>query len=211
MKITIMRDQLIAALCTAAKGDIRFYLNGVYIEASNMETRLVSTTGALVAVQRADAKDENEVDGVLKMIIPRTAVEKIKSHKTLRTVELNDEGGKWGIVDCATRTTFDPVDGVFPDYRRAIPDKATGKAARFNPEFIAMFAKASKALGTSQKGSPVVKITPNGDDAALVSVGRDDEYFGVLMPMRDELTDTTPVWAKADLAALAPEVAEDLV
>jgi len=198
MKITIMRDQLIAALCTAGKQDIRPYLNGVYLEATNTETRITSSDGSTLALQRADAKDDNQVDGVIRMIVPRSVLEKIKNHKVLRTVEINDDGGKWGIVDFDTRTNFEPVDGRFPDFLRIVPRTTNGNAAQFQPALIANFAKAAVVLGASAKGIPNVGISHNGTDAALVSLGRDAEYIGVLMPMRPnavQTTDTAPSWA----------------
>lgn len=212
MKITIMRDQLIAALCTAGKDDIRYYLNGVFVEASNMETRLTSTNGHIVSTQRADAKDENEVDGVVQMIIPRAALEKIKNHKVLRTVELNDEGGAWGIVDFDARTEFVPVDGKYPEYRRVIPATFSGEAAQFNPNYIALFAKAAKALGAMNGDAPRLAISHNGRTGnALVSIGRDDEYIGVIAPCKMEPTACRPEWAIAELASELAESVEDLL
>ena len=201
MKITIMRDQLIAALCTAGKTDVRFYLNGVYLEATNTETRLISTNGAVLSLQRADAKGENEVVGVIRMTIPRSAIEKVKNHKILRTIEINDDGGKWGVVDFATRTNFEPVDGSFPDYRRIIPLAPSGEAGQFDPELIALFAKAATALGATVKSKPIVAIKHNGTGGALVSLGRDTEYIGVIYPFRVQPPATPPAWAMTVLEA----------
>lgn len=203
MKILIMRDQLIAALCTAGKADIRPYLNGVYLEATNLETRLSSTDGHTMALQRADAKGDNQVEGVIRMIVPRSAIEKVKNHKILRTIEINDEGGKWGVVDFGTRTSFEPVEGCFPDVRRVLPAKPNGEPAQFDPALIAQFAKAAVALGavvTKRKVAPVA-ITHNGmtTGASLVSIGIDSEYIGAIMPFRFTVPETPPAWATAQL------------
>lgn len=213
MKITIMRDQLIAALCTAGKSDIRPSLNGVYIEATDMETRLSSTNGSAAALQRADAKGENDVDGgVVRMIVPRHALEGVKNHKVLRTVEINNDGGSWGLVDFSTRTSFVPIDGKFPNIPRVFPRTTSGEVAQFDPELIAAFTKAAKVLGATYKGLAQVAIAHNGrrtpDDkndtglhAALVSLGHRQDYTGVIMPMTGEAPTAPPSWALSPLEA----------
>jgi DNA polymerase III subunit beta len=214
MKVTIQRDQLMAALCTAAKSDIRYYLNGVYLEATNMETRLTSTDGHTISLQRADAKDENEVDGVLRMILPRDLCERVKKNKMLPVVWIDndDDSNEWMLTDIGTRISFKPVEGKFPDYRRIIPSQTSGEAARFNPLLIGQFVKAAVILGAGKKDYPDVRIAHNGTDSALVSIGRSD-YLGVLAPLR-VLDSNAPItsphdWALAELAAPAP--AEELV
>ena len=206
MKITIMRDQLIAALFTAGKEDIRPYLNGVYIEATNTETRLTSSNGTTLAMQRADAKGDNQINGIVKMIVPRHALEGVKNHKISRTVEINDDDGKLGLVDCSTRTNFEPVEGRFPDFRRIIPAQTSGVVSQFDTTLIVLFAKAAKVLGATYKGMPQVAIAHNDSGAdknapngALVTLGDLKDYVGVLMPMRFEAPSTPPDWATSQL------------
>lgn len=215
MKITIMRDQLVAALCTAGKADIRKNLNGVYLEATNLETRLSSTDGHVAALQRADAKGDNEVDSVVRMIIPRDAVERVKVSKTLPTVEINDEGGQWGLVDFLTRTPFTPLEGTFPDCHRVLPRSTSGEAAQFDPDLIAKFAKAAKVLGATYRSTALVAIGHNGrprpgeilQTAALVTLGVLQDYVGVITPKNGDAPTTPPLWALSQLEAVsAPEV-----
>lgn len=205
MKITIMRDQLIAALCTAAKAHKHACLNAVYVEATNMETRLSSTDGTVLSCQRADAKGDNEVEGVVRLLVPRAVLEGVKNHKVLRTVEINNDGGQWALVDYTMRIGFEPIDGSFPDVRRVIPANPSGEAAQFSPALIAQFAKAALALGATCEKVPFVMIRHNGAGSALVSIGRDAEYTGVLMPLRvrPDLTPPTapPSWAQSQLEA----------
>lgn len=212
MKVTIQRDQLMAALCTAAKSDIRYYLNGVYLEASSLETRLTSTDGQVISLQRADAEGDNEVEGVLRMILPRDFCERVKKNKHLPVVWIDNDKGEWALTDCSTRISFTPIDGKFPDCRRVIPRQTSGAAARLNPSLITPFIKAALILGAGKKDQPDVRIAHNGTDCALVTLGRSD-YLGVLAPLR-ELDSTTPVtapfaWALAELAA--PADAAELV
>lgn len=208
-----MRDQLIAALCTAGKSDIRPYLNGVYVEATDMETRLSSTNGVAGSMQRADAKGENDVDGrTVRMIVPRHALEGVKNHKLLRTVEINDDGGTWALVDYPARISFVPIEDRFPDMRRVIPRTTSGEIAQFDPELIGQFAKAAKVLGATYKGLAQVAIAHNGHiapdgkgsaglHAALVSLGQRQDYTGVIMPMNGTAPTAPPSWALSSLEA----------
>ena len=207
MKITIMRDQLIAALCTTAQADVRYYLSGVYVEATSMETRLTSTNGTIMSTQRADAKGDNDVDGVIRIVVPREAIEKIKKHPMLKTVEINDDGGNWSVVDGLTRIGFEPVHERFPDYRRIIPAKTSGVAAQFDPALIAVFAKAAKVLGATYKGLAQVVISHNGYDTpgdmgphgAIVTLGHLTDYVGVISPLKSGAPVSAPFWAQEEL------------
>lgn len=213
MKITIMRDQLIAALCTAATTDIRQYLNGIYVEATSMETRIVATDGTVLSIQRADAKGDNEVGSVFTMIVPRAAIDKIKKHPVLKTVEINNDGGAWGIVDGHMRTGFTPTEGYYPDYRRILPTQTSGETAQFDPALIAAFAKAAKILGATYKNLNQVVISHNGFDTpgnigrrtALVTLGHLTDYIGAISPLAGNATGAvathTPAWAFEILSA----------
>lgn len=221
MKITIMRDQLVAALCTAGKADVREYLNSVYIEATNEETRITSTDGITLSIQRADAKGENEVVDVVRLIVPREVVEKVKKDKMAPTVEINDTGGSWGLVDRATRTGFTPMDRRYPDVRRVVPATTSGVMAQFDPRLVANFAKAAVALEATYKGMPQVAIAHNGhptpgnkSDAAthsaLVTLGALQNYIGVIMPLNNGDPGTSsPAWAQSALEPLAVAVEEE--
>ena len=55
MKITIDRNALKAVSRFAAIKDIRYYLQGVLIESTPLQTRLAATDGHTLAVHRADA------------------------------------------------------------------------------------------------------------------------------------------------------------
>lgn len=52
--ITIELAQLRAAMLFAAKRDVRYYLNGVFLEIGVGEFRLASTDGHVLSVQRCE-------------------------------------------------------------------------------------------------------------------------------------------------------------
>ena len=51
--ITLSSDKLLAALLFAGDNDVRYYLNGVQVEATESQTRLHSTDGHTGSVQRS--------------------------------------------------------------------------------------------------------------------------------------------------------------
>lgn len=175
MQVTINTAHLKAAYQFTADADIRYYLRGVFAEVRATETRLVATDGNIAGVLR-DVCLVGEQDVLPDVIIPNDTVKLALTLKT-QTLSLALNDGKWSLGGIA----FTPVDGTFPPYRRIIPRQHSGEAAQFNVEFLGRFLKAAKALGV--KSQPIIRH--NGDGGAQVQFyGRDDEFVGVIMPLR---------------------------
>jgi DNA polymerase-3 subunit beta len=172
MQAAILSKHLRAAACCAAAADVRYYLNGVYIEVRATETRCVATTGEIAAVLRQRVHQ----DAMPEVIVPNEAVKLALTRKT-EVLTLTFEDGKWSLGGIF----FTPVDGKFPPYRRIIPVQASGLAGHYDVQLLAAFAKLAKALGA--KGTPVIR--QNGEGAAQVQlVGFTEEFVGVIMPLR---------------------------
>lgn len=169
MKTTFPRAYLGSALHGAGNQDVRYYLNGVLVEANSAETRLVGCDGNLVAVLRVKQKNESH----FSVIVPRATVElALKMKIEAMTLECSD--GEWSL--CGLR--FQPVDGKFPDYRRIIPAASTGASAHYHPDLIARMAKIGKELKT--RSIPIIRH--NGKDAALFHFYGQDDFVGVIAP-----------------------------
>ena len=85
-----------AACRIMAKGDIRYYLNGVYVEASPTETILAATDGHRLLVLRKEVP--NDVRQVETLIIPGEVAQRIVagSLKAIPTISLTHvDEGKW--------------------------------------------------------------------------------------------------------------------
>lgn len=200
MNILIMRDQLIAALPLVPKKDVRYYLVGVLVEATGTETRVVSSNGSVLSVQRAAVC--NEIEGTVSLILPRTLVERVKKSTLTQYVTLIKTGDDWRLEDDTNDISFKPVDGKYPEYRCMLASKPSGAASRFDPELLQLFVKAAAVFGIK---SPNVLMSQSGEDTILVSIGRDAEYIGAMMPLREsklpaKLT-AAPSWVKAELIA----------
>jgi DNA polymerase-3 subunit beta len=73
MKIYTSLSALRAVSALAARDDIRYYLNGVLIEASAHTTRLVGTNGHVMGIYD-NIDQENELDGRVSFIVPDSAL-----------------------------------------------------------------------------------------------------------------------------------------
>lgn len=172
MEILLNAAHMKAAAYCAADKDIRYYLNGVLVETTPTEQRIVATDGHCAAVLR----QKLEQPALPEVIIPNATIKLALGTKSA-TLALRFDAGAWSLGG----VPFVPVDGKFPDYRRIIPTQATGEAAQFNVDLLAKFTKAAKALG--HKGPPIVRHNGNGG-AQIQLYGRDDEFVGVIMPLR---------------------------
>tara|TARA_R110000868_G_scaffold148578_1_gene370569 strand:+ start:749 stop:1393 length:645 start_codon:yes stop_codon:yes gene_type:complete len=214
MKITIDHSVIKALLICAAKQDVRYYLNGVLVDArANGDVILVTTDGHRLLAYPV-AVDAIEALAPGEYVIPREALEAVKPCKagrhvlpiTIEIVTAPDQPdpertgvtikGKTSItVTGATSTVTPLIDGKFPDWRRVMPKTVSGEPTQYNPEYVSGFGDICKLLGG--KYGPV--INHNGNSATPVTnLG---PALGVIMPMRldgdDVKFSTLPSWALA--------------
>ena len=171
--ILIPVNVLKAMSILASKKDVRYYLNGVLVEANDQHTRLVATDGHILGVYQSPETAHN--DEAFSIIIPNEIIAKLDKKDNFLS---NDEKGNWSIDGIS----FVPVDGKFPDYQRVLPRaEMTNEVAQFNPDFIVRFQKVGKLLAKNA----VPTIAHNGIGSALVDIGLPN-FVGVMMPMRTE-------------------------
>jgi len=152
---TINLRVLAALVPFTSKDETRYYLQGVCVEIDERGTTYAATDGRTFVAYRddldPDAKD-NRLLGVF--IIPAPQCKEFKLGK--------DEDGRAKIFGAARLTlaydfvdvTFAPIDGVFPDWRKMLPQgRPSGEIGQFNPTFLTELAKFSKALDL---GLPVI-------------------------------------------------------
>lgn len=108
-----------------AHQDVRYYLNGLLLEARNNRVRCVATDGHRLAISDIETELADDLD--IQVIVPRKAVTEM-----LRL--LNDSDAQIGItvnshhlqIQLGTiRFTSKLIDGRFPDYERVIPAAGT--------------------------------------------------------------------------------------
>ena len=180
--IEIKSGVLNAMLNLSGKKDIRYYLNGVMIEAHENRLRLVATDGHVMGIYQ----DEIESNDSFRIVIPNDIISKLDKKQTN---VLSRDGDQWRIDNIS----FAPIDGQYPDYMRVLPKEPANKEmAQFNPDFITRFSKVAKGFGFK---AGLLGITHNGQNAALVDIGMPLNFVGIMMPMRSEMgMASVPAW-----------------
>ena len=200
--IHISRNKLKAAALFSARDDIRFYLNGVLIESTPMQTRVCATDGHALFCAKDDAKGDN-VDSFVG-IVPNDTIKQILSWKApykgaadlpvVITTAETEQRAEW----CGNTAVFKLIDAKFPGYAKVVPEKVSGDASHFDPELLMRCKKAVEALGLNKFGHFAFKQGGDGSAIAVFSV----EAFAVVMPMRGEKADVADVaWAREALPA----------
>lgn len=175
MRIVLNKGVLLAMSILASKKDIRYYLNGVYLEATEKHLRFVATDGHILGIYQQEWTEDNSITEPFSVIIPNEVI--AKADKAYNNVLICDDG-KWQLDNLL----FTPIEGKFPDYNRVLPrTNMTNEAAQFNPDFIVRFQKVGKAL--AKNAVPV--IAHNGSGSSLVDIGL-PYFLGVMMPIRTE-------------------------
>lgn len=204
MNVFVSGKQLECALLSAAKQDIRYYLNGVYCEFTPDNTRIVTTNGHHMLVMDQKPYQDNEWTG--SFIIPRDVLEQLKPKSNTRfsrhldsqyciTVEerVLEDGSKLVpklvIREMTDRIelTFTEVEGKFPDYTRIIPApdlyNQIAPSADFNIEYLMLALKLYRVVhGT--KNSITVPLRSVVDQIGAVRLDANSWFF--IMPIRHD-------------------------
>jgi DNA polymerase-3 subunit beta len=168
----IPTDLLKAALVCASSEESRFYLRGVFLSTTG---HLVTTDGHRMFVARLAERPTADV------IVPHDAVAAALKMAGARCKEIDVDGTKIASI------MYTPIDGTFPAWRLVVPtglekpsDKPEDAPGRvhFNLSFVGDFAKMGKLLD----GAPMIHPT-SASNPALVTFGKREDCFGVLMPM----------------------------
>lgn len=207
IQITVPAEYLAVLKLFAADMDVRYYLNGIHLEIGREETLLVASNGAMLGCFRVES-EQPDVDAPLtRIIIPNNLLTPIKSTGVVEIAigepetKENAEGEEVPVSNARpVKLTYagltmrgEALDGEFPDFRRVIPPKVSGRPAQFDPRYLGTLAKAWSILH-SNKGICAVGIGYNGEKAALIDLGVDN-FVGVIMPMRhDDAPRTAPAW-----------------
>ena len=186
MQFSIKQSQLKALLTLAPKSDIRYYLCGIFVEYNATTTRLVVTDGHKLGILNHHSEDNQ---GAGSLIIPREVIENLpKAGKIdpLLIFTKEEKQGYWKITGMGIQTIFAQIEGTFPDYRRVCQFTTDGTVANFNYEYLVQFLKVQHLLGGSKFAT--LNLYQNGNSSALVHLAGVDNFVGVVMPMRADIT-----------------------
>lgn len=201
--VEVTKEALAIATLFSAEEDVRHYLKGVCVQRTETDARLVATNGHALMVCKLVETDDTTAEGTGEAILTPESVAHIlatfkaqgrsPSPLPLR-FEPKDDSYTVAIFDgkdwLASGLT---VVGNFPDYRRVVPAETSGETkSQYDPTYIGAFSKAARLAG---RRAGMVNVAYNGESGAPVSIGDDDRYIGVLMPMRgDDPKRSRPEW-----------------
>lgn len=198
-QIEITVSQARGLILASAKGDIRYYLNGTLFDFERGRT--VSTDGhVLLAVNVASAWNPAEQPLAGACIVPRDALETVaKGGKLTDTIEVTFDGETVSLrrangfsINC------EPIQGTFPAWQRAVPDKFSGEPGHFNPELVARIAKAYALAVNNPRCNVTLGYNGPTNSALVHSLGYAETALGVVMPWK---VDSNPKAALAEFNA----------
>ena len=201
MNISINTDVFTAASVFRGIDDIRYYLNGLYLETGENGARLVGCDGHQLAVAKLEGSFPAS-----SIIIPGSLVAAVKAkakgpEKVSLTYNQGSQKYKKGAFEAREITlTFGELttrakelDGKFPDYRRVVPSEVDGAVAHYDPKLISRIDRACSILGYKF----FVGIAPNGDKSGLSVIN--EGFLVVTMPLRAEPCKASPAWVQQPL------------
>jgi hypothetical protein len=179
MDYTIPASTLKASLFTMAKKDVRFYLNGAFLDFR--KGRIVSTDGHCLFCGQIPYADHDSV------IVPREVIEQTVKSVGKRGLSWNAEieidSGNARITVPGALFGATLVDGKYPEYERIVNVSPSGQPAQFDPLILSRCYDSLAAYAGKEKAYPI--LYPNGDSGAIYAE-HNAPSFCVVMPWRAE-------------------------
>jgi len=144
--ITIKANHFNAIFKAAATKDVRYYLNGAYLDIEN--NVLVGTNGHIAVTAPIEIEQGENIKSVIlarPQIMPKKADDYVYIHIDNETNDvMYHYHGKKMIVVCGGI-----VDGIYPDYARVmkVSDRGSQEKIAFNSQLIEPIQKALKSTG----------------------------------------------------------------
>ena len=174
-----------AAQLMAAKEDIRYYLNGVFVSVKDGLVVMCGTNGHVMCLIKHDIfEGKNVVDCKpfnWEFIIPHELLDPLKAHGDL-SVEYNEETCIIEIKQGALTISGKAIDGKFPNPFRLIPVTLSGEEAYFMLDYLKLAHRVAK-LVTGLK-TPFCTMRSNGDRVGVYDCFQ-EHLIILVMPARD--------------------------
>lgn len=181
------------ALIVPKCNDIRYYLNGVFVEMSATETRYVATDGHKLLIIR-DQRTGEPTQTPASIIIPKETIAAMpkKFKLPVLTVDVHfDEFNHFGEARLCN-TFFKPIEGKFPNYAKIVPASVSGERGNYNAEYLMDFQKAAQVAFDNRA---IPEFWSNGrEGVGLVLVAHYPDFVGLIMPVRVDSLPAVPPW-----------------
>lgn len=185
--IILQKNVLKAALISAPKNDVRYYLNAVFLRvAASGKVYIASTDGHRLFLANVPANWTGEAQPAFDLIIPRATVDSaVKAGGDSITLSAMPDG-RYTLGDAV----FARVDATYPNINAVIPSTTSGELAQFNPDYLADAQKALCLVSGRKNGVPFL-LHHNGQGAAYMSC---DDALVVIMPVRTDACSDFPAF-----------------
>lgn len=154
--LTISQEELKAlldrtAFCMAQQ-DVRYYLNGLYLELDGKRARAVATDGHRMAM--SDLALGDGITGARQVIVPRKGVQELTRLLTRSSDPVKIEVGTSHLRVHAGEITFTSklIDGKFPDYTKVIPSTQSKTATIPRDAFREALARVAILANEKYRG-----------------------------------------------------------
>lgn len=213
MKITVSRQELLAALVFASQDDSRYVLCGVNIEATpGSKPIMVTTDGRRLVVIETQAEQEEDLEEGHSLLLRADfvkavcALSKAVGAKLFPWVTFDNKPGSKQITvafvggGCTLWSEGGAlIEGEYPKWRQVVPPKNMVREPvnnlGLNAAFLGDFAKAAKIMGLDIS---IVQMHLVGQDKAVeVKIGSLENVYGIVMPCKpEENTEFQPEFLK---------------
>lgn len=202
---TINIRVLKAVEVAASSEELRYYLNGVFVEFTPEMIVYTATDGHRLLVASEDyLEEEIRPSSTVSAIVPSSLLDKVKvGKKDAELAQLSidcSESKVRAVIEYQGAIYSDlAIEANYPNARAVVPRSVSGEVAKFNPHYLVSFEKA-RAIATNSKAGEDCIIAHNGGSPALVDmniVEKDEGFrmFGVIMPMRGwSHVTSAPAW-----------------
>jgi len=195
INITLNISTLKASVFCASTKDVRYYLNGVYIEILPDDNRVdITSTDGQALSHFSETLEHCSFAEYVSVIIPLETVQAVLKMQKKGFVSLSrlDEGS-WQLG----AVTFQPIEAKYPDYRRMIP--STNKdlspiiegGFQFNPELLLKCHKAIRVFTDSKHSGEI--LTEYEESKAVIHNGTPNAVC-ICMGMRVKCEGYKGIW-----------------
>jgi DNA polymerase-3 subunit beta len=190
-EVTVSLGHLKALKLFSGKKDIRYYLNGIYVEFNKYNTIFVATDGHRLLSAAVYNKETQHGRNTIGAVIPNETIDsllKVKSSVDAALISFEIEENivkKINIVNDSIRLETLPINGKYPDFRRVFPESISNEPGHYDFSYLNDFNKAAQYISGIKNAKAV--LSQNGEKAALVSIDYQD-CVGVICPLRNTST-----------------------
>lgn len=163
-----------------AKKDVRYYLNGMKIESTSESVVLIATDGHRMHVCRFPNASGEVYDAIVPASLILSALK--SAGRKIPAMDFSIADGKVTITVAGSIVSESVIDGVFPDWRRVLPDISANTLENpfYRPEYL---QDANDAI-LDISGENKLKTYPVLPVAGGMGYMRYDNFLAIIMPIR---------------------------